>query len=52
MLFIAPEIALENESVRAALRNGAHEDEVAEILESEFWTQTKHNDEPIYNAST
>lgn len=36
MLFIAPEIALENESVRAALRDGAHEDEIAEILESEF----------------
>jgi hypothetical protein len=36
MLFIAPEIALENESVLSALRDGAHEDEIAEILESEF----------------
>ena len=36
MLYISPEIALENDSIREALRNGAHEDEIAEILESEF----------------
>lgn len=36
MLFIAPEIALENENIIQALRDGASEDEIAEILESEF----------------
>lgn len=36
MMFIAPEIALENENIIQALRDGAHEDEITEILESEF----------------
>ena len=36
MLYIEPSIALENETIRKALRDGAHEDEIAELLESEF----------------
>lgn len=36
MLYIEPSIALENEAIRQALRDGAHEDEIAELLESEF----------------
>ena len=36
MLFIDPATALENEMILNALRDGAHEDEIAEILYSEF----------------
>lgn len=36
MYYIHPAIALENELVVQALRDGAHEDEIAEILETEF----------------
>jgi hypothetical protein len=36
MLYIHPSVALENEAICEALRNGASEDEIAELLESEF----------------
>jgi len=36
MLYIHPEIALENERVVNALRDGAHEDEIEAILYEEF----------------
>lgn len=36
MYCILPAIALENELIIQALREGAHEDEIAEILENEF----------------
>ena len=33
---IAPEIALENETIREALRNRASQEEIARLLEQEF----------------
>lgn len=36
MLFIDPQVALENDKIIQALREGWHEDEIAELLESEF----------------
>lgn len=36
MLFIDPQVALENDRVIQAIIDGWHEDEIAELLESEF----------------
>jgi hypothetical protein len=36
MMYVDPAVALENERIICALRDGAHEDEIAEILEAEF----------------
>jgi len=36
MLYVHPSVALENERVVKALQDGAHEDEIACIIEEEF----------------